>query len=56
MGKDKKAAKKKAVSVKDLPPKAAKSVTGGRQTAKTDFGSVLGHGISKGADAGSTTS
>jgi len=50
MGKDKKTPKKKTVSVKDLSPKSGKDATGGRQTPKTDFGAVLGQGISKAAD------
>ena len=50
MGKDKKIQKRKTVSLKDLRPKSAENVTGGRQTPKTDFGSVLGQGISKAAD------
>ena len=37
-------------AIKDLTARSGKQVTGGRQTAKTDFGSVLGQGISKAAD------
>ena len=51
MGKAKKAPKKKPAGVKDLDPRSARRITGGRQTAKTDFGSVLGRGISKATDA-----
>jgi len=48
MGKDKRTPKKKRV--KDLSANPGAGVRGGRQTAKTDFGSVLGTGISKPAD------
>jgi hypothetical protein len=48
MGKDKRTPKKKGV--KDLSAKRGTDVRGGRQTPKTDFGSVLGQGISKAAD------
>jgi hypothetical protein len=50
MGKNKKNPKTKTVSVKDLSAKSAKSVVGGRQTPKTDFGSVLRRGITPAAD------
>ncbi len=44
VGKDKKAPKKKT-SVKDLRPKSAKDVVGGRQTPKTDFGDQMKSGL-----------
>jgi hypothetical protein len=44
MGKNKKAPKKKT-SVKDLRPKSAKDVVGGRQTPKTDFGDRMKAGL-----------
>jgi hypothetical protein len=50
MGKRKKSPKNQPVGVKDLSSKSAKSVVGGRQTPKTDFGSVLGRGLSTAAD------
>jgi hypothetical protein len=55
MGKERKGPKRKARGVKDLVPKSRSDVRGGRQTPKTDFGSVLGQGVSKGADAVITT-
>lgn len=47
MGKRKKNPKNKTVSVKDLSAKSGAGAVGGRQTPKTDFGSVLGQGITK---------
>ena len=44
MGKDKRTPKKKRV--KDLSVKSGAGVRGGRQTAKTDFGSVVRTGVS----------
>jgi hypothetical protein len=40
---------------KDLTPRSGRRVTGGRQTPKTDFGSVVGRGISKAADVAANT-
>jgi hypothetical protein len=49
MGKNKKKPENKTV-VKDRSAKSVKSVVGGRQTPKTDFGSVLGRGFTTAAD------
>lgn len=46
-GKGKPAGKR---ATKDLTARAGSQVKGGRQTTKTDFGSVLGRGVSKAAD------
>ena len=46
MGK-KRAPKKKAAGMKDLPTKSRESVTGGRTTTHTDFGTIVKGGITK---------
>jgi hypothetical protein len=52
MGKARRTSKKKPV--RDLAARGA-GVRGGRQTEKTDFGSVLGRGITKAADTTAAT-
>ena len=54
MAKAKKAPKRKARGIEDLPPKSPSNVRGGRQSTKTDFGTVLGQGVSKAADVAIT--
>jgi hypothetical protein len=45
----------KTRAAKDLTATSGERVTGGRQTTKTDFGTVVGRGITKAADVAVNT-